>query len=86
MVDEHFGIGIVECMVSGSSLLLDFGGVSAVCCFKAAGVIPVTHASGGPLVDIVVPVDGEPTGLVTFFPSTSCGLMSRCLVVTDFLF
>lgn len=42
MVDEHFGINVVE--------------------FMAAGVIPVTHASGGPLNDIVVPFDGEPTG------------------------
>jgi alpha-1,2-mannosyltransferase len=25
-------------------------------------VIPVTHASGGPLHDIVVPLNGEPTG------------------------
>ncbi|VDC07093.1 unnamed protein product [Peniophora sp. CBMAI 1063] len=42
MVDEHFGINVVE--------------------FMAAGVIPVAHASAGPLLDIVVPVDGEPTG------------------------
>ncbi|KAG0696090.1 mannosyltransferase [Suillus ampliporus] len=42
MVDEHFGINVVE--------------------FMAAGVIPVTHASGGPLHDIVVPLDGEATG------------------------
>ncbi|KAH6912589.1 mannosyltransferase [Coprinopsis sp. MPI-PUGE-AT-0042] len=42
MVDEHFGINIVE--------------------FLAAGVIPVTHASGGPLLDIVVPYNGEMTG------------------------
>lgn len=42
MVDEHFGINIVE--------------------FMAAGVIPVTHASGGPLKDIVVPFNGKPTG------------------------
>ncbi|KAG2009800.1 asparagine-linked glycosylation protein 11 [Coprinopsis cinerea AmutBmut pab1-1] len=42
MVDEHFGINIVE--------------------FLAAGVIPVTHASGGPLLDIVVPFNGKPTG------------------------
>lgn len=42
MVDEHFGINIVE--------------------FMAAGAIPVTHASGGPLNDIVVPFNGEPTG------------------------
>lgn len=42
MIDEHFGINVVE--------------------FMAAGAIPVTHASGGPLEDIVVPFNGEPTG------------------------
>ena len=42
MVDEHFGINVVELM--------------------AAGLIPLTHASGGPLLDIVVPYEGEPTG------------------------
>jgi len=42
MVDEHFGINIVE--------------------FMAAGVIPVSHASGGPLYDIIVPFNGELTG------------------------
>ncbi|KAG5654304.1 hypothetical protein H0H81_004723 [Sphagnurus paluster] len=42
MVDEHFGINVVE--------------------YMAAGVIPVVHASGGPLKDIVVPYNGEPTG------------------------
>ncbi|ETW82230.1 glycosyltransferase family 4 protein [Heterobasidion irregulare TC 32-1] len=42
MVDEHFGISVVE--------------------FMAAGLIPVAHASGGPLHDIVVPVDGQITG------------------------
>ncbi|KAI0252784.1 mannosyltransferase [Lactifluus subvellereus] len=43
MIDEHFGINVVE--------------------FMAAGVIPVVHASGGPLHDIVVPIDGQRTGL-----------------------
>ncbi|KAI0088613.1 mannosyltransferase [Irpex rosettiformis] len=42
MIDEHFGINVVE--------------------YMAAGVIPVTHASGGPLNDIVVPFNGLPTG------------------------
>ncbi|KAF9453183.1 glycosyltransferase family 4 protein [Macrolepiota fuliginosa MF-IS2] len=42
MIDEHFGINVVE--------------------FMAAGVIPVAHASGGPLKDIIVPFNGKPTG------------------------
>ncbi|KIY69521.1 glycosyltransferase family 4 protein [Cylindrobasidium torrendii FP15055 ss-10] len=42
MVDEHFGINVVELM--------------------AAGVIPVSHASGGPLHDIIVSFEGKPTG------------------------
>ncbi|KAI0931011.1 hypothetical protein AcV7_005038 [Taiwanofungus camphoratus] len=50
MVDEHFGINVVE--------------------FMAAGVIPVAHASGGPLNDIVVPVNGKPTGYHATSPET----------------
>ena len=30
---------------------------------KAAGVIPLAHRSGGPLSDIVVPFEGQHTGL-----------------------
>jgi len=45
MIDEHFGINVVEMM--------------------AAGLIPVVHASGGPLLDIVLPTpEGLPTGFV----------------------
>lgn len=44
MVDEHFGITVVELM--------------------AAGLIPIAHASAGPLLDIVTPVRGEPAGLL----------------------
>ncbi len=29
---------------------------------QAAGVIPIAHASGGPLRDIIVPFNGLPTG------------------------
>lgn len=43
MVDEHFGINVVE--------------------FMAAGLITLSHASAGPLLDIAVPDDeGRPTG------------------------
>lgn len=34
--------------------------------YLAAGVIPVVHDSGGPKMDIVVDVDGQPTGMKTF--------------------
>ncbi|WFD29727.1 GDP-Man:Man3GlcNAc2-PP-dolichol alpha-1,2-mannosyltransferase [Malassezia sp. CBS 17886] len=43
MVDEHFGINVVE--------------------FMAAGLLTLSHASAGPLLDIAVPVGGEATGL-----------------------
>ena len=62
MVDEHFGINVVELMVRFLPLrdqalfFTNFGYI------QAAGVIPVTHASGGPLRDIVVPFEGQPTG------------------------
>ncbi|WWD21459.1 hypothetical protein CI109_105944 [Kwoniella shandongensis] len=42
MMDEHFGINVVE--------------------FMAAGLIPIVHASAGPLLDIVVPYNGQKTG------------------------
>lgn len=42
MVDEHFGINVVE--------------------YMASGLMALSHASAGPLLDISVPVDGQPTG------------------------
>ncbi|KAG2337923.1 mannosyltransferase [Suillus weaverae] len=59
MVDEHFGINVVE--------------------FMAAGVIPVTHASGGPLHDIVVPLDGEATGFHAHDPQSFANAMHTVL-------
>lgn len=38
--------------------------------YMAAGVIPVTHASGGPLKDIVVPFNNQPTGYHATNPET----------------
>ena len=55
MVDEHFGINVVE--------------------FMAAGLITIAHASGGPLLDIVVPRDGKPTG----FHASTVGAFARRL-------
>jgi alpha-1,2-mannosyltransferase len=60
MVDEHFGINIIEFMVC---LHLLFSWVPGMTIFaKAAGIIPIAHASGGPLRDIIVPFNGKPTG------------------------
>ncbi|KAG2069040.1 mannosyltransferase [Suillus decipiens] len=59
MVEEHFGINVVE--------------------FMAAGVIPVTHASGGPLHDIVVPLDGEATGFHARDPQSFANAMHTVL-------
>ncbi|KAJ7723442.1 mannosyltransferase, partial [Mycena maculata] len=50
MLDEHFGINVVE--------------------FMAAGVIPIAHASGGPLEDIVVPFQGKITGYHATTPAS----------------
>ena len=60
MVDEHFGINVVEFMVSYACRITPLFVLMAVC--QAAGVIPVAHASAGPLLDIIVPVNGQPTG------------------------
>ena len=64
MVDEHFGINIIEFMVCLYMVLSLLGSPSNafVRVVKAAGIIPVAHASGGPLCDIIVPFNGKPTG------------------------
>jgi len=46
-------------------------------------VIPVTHASGGPLHDIVVPVDGEATGFHAHDPRSFADAMHRVLSMSN---
>ncbi|KAJ6615416.1 mannosyltransferase [Mycena sp. CBHHK59/15] len=62
MVDEHFGINVVE--------------------FMAAGVIPIAHASGGPLKDIVVPFQGEITGYHATTPATFASAIHTALTLS----
>lgn len=78
MVDEHFGINIVEFMVCRldnitgrlveafrnvlSFSLAIFDIFILLTNLQAAGLIPIVHASGGPLFDIVAPHDGGITG------------------------
>lgn len=63
MQDEHFGINVVEFMVS--QLDLRTGSSNK----QAAGLISIVHASAGPLLDIVVPHKGQRTGeRLHYFP------------------
>jgi alpha-1,2-mannosyltransferase len=57
--------------IHGKRLYLPFPSQLAYPNFQAAGVIPVTHASGGPLKDIVVPLNNEITGACSTPPSAS---------------
>ncbi|TFY51958.1 hypothetical protein EVG20_g10766 [Dentipellis fragilis] len=59
MVDEHFGINVVE--------------------YMAAGLIPISHASGGPLHDIIVPYDGQPTGFHARDPASFAEAIYKAL-------
>ncbi|KAI6039650.1 glycosyltransferase family 4 protein [Pisolithus marmoratus] len=61
MVDEHFGINIVE--------------------FMAAGLVPLVHASGGPLHDIVVAYQSQPTGFHAKTPGEFASALHEILTM-----
>ena len=59
MVDEHFGINLVDFLVRGIVPLRSYSDLRGNQFAKAAGAIPATHALGKPLKDIVVPVGSK---------------------------
>ena len=79
MVDEHFGINVVEFMVRHflvfrSPFRLNFLPPSSflpsfLIFHQAAGLVPLSHASAGPLLDIIVPFESQPTGFHALTPS-----------------
>lgn len=85
MVDEHFGINVVEFMVSSLRLLRSGYLPITLLAAQAAGLIPVTHASGGPLNDIVIPFNGKPTGERTcyfiMYPECDLAFLRMCIQV-----
>ena len=71
MQDEHFGINVVEFMVRTKTHVRHVADTMR----QAAGLIPVVHASAGPLMDIVVPYNGQQTGAPHSIPT--------CRIVID---
>lgn len=59
MVDEHFGINVVEYMVTIAIIHTEH---ILTIPLQAAGLIPLAHASAGPLLDIIVDYKGSKTG------------------------
>lgn len=62
MLDEHFGINVVEFMVRSLVKYICWMTKTSLILAQAAGVIPVVHASAGPYMDIAVPFKNKPTG------------------------
>ena len=50
---------------------------------QAAGIIPVVHASGGPLNDIVVPFDGGSTGYHATSPESFAERLYEALSLSE---
>ncbi|EME44550.1 glycosyltransferase family 4 protein [Dothistroma septosporum NZE10] len=51
--------------------------------YQAAGLISVVNDSGGPKEDIVVPIDGEPTGFHASTPEEFADAFARALSLSD---
>lgn len=82
MMDEHFGINVVEFMVRPLSSSLY---TSQLTCpnIQAAGLIPVVHASAGPLLDIVVPFHNQRTGFHATTAASFAEAMYQAMTMSD---
>lgn len=82
MMDEHFGINVVEFMVH--PLSLSFYTLQLTCPdIQAAGLIPVVHASAGPLLDIVVPFHNQHTGFRATTAASFAEAMYQAMTMSD---
>lgn len=87
MMDEHFGINVVEFMVRllpPPPLIytpqLTCGDLPKI---QAAGLIPVVHASAGPLLDIVVPFHNQRTGFHATTAASFAEAMYQAMTMSD---
>lgn len=63
MLNEHFGICVVD--------------------YMAAGVIPLAHDSGGPRSDIVVPFEGNQTGILASDEQSYADVLQKLLTASQ---
>lgn len=85
MIDEHFGITAVEFLVRTSLSLclpmIDYFSSSSL--RQAAALIPLVHASAGPLLDIVVPYQALPTGFHATSPESFGDQLAAILEMSE---
>lgn len=84
MMDEHFGINVVEFMVRLLSLgFIHHSQHAGSPEIQAAGLIPVVHASAGPLLDIVVPFNNQRTGFHATTAASFAEAMYQAMTMPD---
>ncbi|KAG0259428.1 asparagine-linked glycosylation protein [Mortierella polycephala] len=82
MLDEHFGIGVVEYMSRVESVVhtrLTTHNLLTIHIIQAAGLIPVAHNSAGPKMDIVRPFNNQPTGYLATTPQEFADAIEKVL-------
>lgn len=51
--------------------------------YMAAGLVPLAHGTGGPLMDIVAPFEGESTGFLAETPDNYADMLHRILTMSQ---